>query len=132
MIGETFKGFSMSQEQKVCSGTVNFFQLGFRLFFTTCTQKHTSHLFNHRRPLMSGCRGNYDNFAHESCKNMNKNLYLCSVNQLPFPIFSFFKNLQEWIRLPKCILEKNPFSQQVFLKKTKFNVYGGNRFVHLS
>uniref|UniRef100_A0A096M0G0 Uncharacterized protein n=1 Tax=Poecilia formosa TaxID=48698 RepID=A0A096M0G0_POEFO len=52
----------------------------------------------------------------ESCRNMNKNLYLCSVNQLPFPIFSLFKNLQEWIRLSKCILEKNQFSQQVFLK----------------
>lgn len=33
-------------------------------------------------------------------------VYLCSVDQLPLSIVSFFEKLQEWIRLPKCVLKK--------------------------
>lgn len=37
-VGGTFRGLSRSLEQNVCKGTVNFFQVGFRLFFTTLIQ----------------------------------------------------------------------------------------------
>lgn len=40
MIGGTFSGLSRSLEQNVCTGTVNFFQDGLRLFFTTYTHTH--------------------------------------------------------------------------------------------
>lgn len=42
LIAGTFRGFSRSLEQNVCRGTENFFQVGFRLFFTTCQHKHTN------------------------------------------------------------------------------------------
>lgn len=53
LISWTFSGLSRSLQQNVCRGTVNFFQVGFRLFFTTC--KHTQTFFNIILITVSSC-----------------------------------------------------------------------------